>query len=78
MLHGGVDEGAEVFERGCVGGYHHRAALLRELVDRSEPYGDRRVGEHELRTFFMSLQRGLPCDGLVVEGSEDYAFLAFE
>ena len=78
MLHGGVDEGAEVLERSSVGGNHQGSALLGERVDGSEADGHGSVGEHELCSLLVGLQRGLPCDGLVVEGSEDYAFLAFE
>jgi hypothetical protein len=56
---------------------HRRIHRLRQFVDLSHPQRHRRIRQHQLRTFFMTLQSRPPRNGPLIQRAENDSFFPF-
>jgi len=79
MLHRPFKQRSQILDAGGIRGNDGSAADLGgEVVNFAHPHGHRGVREDDFSALRMGLQRGFPRDALVVQGTEDDAFFAFE
>jgi len=76
-FHGFVHQVFQVFQAGCVGRDYLRTNFLRQLVDGPHPEGNGCIGQHNFGSFFMSSFGHLPCNGLIVQGTENDSLFPF-
>ena len=78
-LHSPFEEVLEVFHAGSVGRYDGLGVgFLCQFVECSHANSDSGIRQYYLCTLLYGTFSNLPCYGLVVECSEDDAFLSFQ
>ena len=78
VLHGPVDEAFQIGHARGVGRHDDRAALLGQLVDRAHADRDGSIGQYDLGALFDGAPGHFPCDGILVQGTENQPLFPFQ